>query len=172
MLFFSRFGKFSKLKNLLNNLKVESWSCETRASRLNTFAVFWRWSPPPMMQPRLTPCQMVQTGAQTPRASSTPPHSLCKIQMPFPSARRAPSGPNKFGGVVYRELLNVNLAEPAAIAAVCGGMSVITQTDKHKHTQKAREGSDCTITHTQTLFFLMTNRLRRRFHVSAIWWCY
>lgn len=79
-------------------------------------------------------------------------HPLCEIQMPSPSARRAPSRPNKCGGVVYHELLNVNLAEPAAMAAVCGGMSVITQTDKHQHTQKARQGSHCTITHKHVSF--------------------
>lgn len=83
---------------------------------------------------------------------TTTPPPLCEIQMPSPSARRAPSRPNKSGGVVYRELLNVNLAEPAATAAVCGGMSVITQTDKHQHTQKARQGSGCTITRKHVSF--------------------
>lgn len=148
------FWKFSKLKNLFNNLKAESWSCETRASRLNTL-LFSEGDPLPRW------CNLASLLAKwckraprlRERLPSPPPHSLCEIQMPFPSARRAPSRPNKSGGVVYRELLNVNLAEPAAIAAVCGGMSVITQTDKHKHTQKAHEGSDCTITHTHKPFF-------------------
>lgn len=93
-----------------------------------------------MMQLRLTLYRMVQTGAQTPTASfplplPSPPPLLREIQMPSPAARRAPSRPNKCGGIVYHELLNVNLAEPAAIAAVCRGMRVITQTDRHKHTK-------------------------------------
>lgn len=90
--------------------------------------------------------------------------------MPSPAARRAPSRPNKSGGVVYRELLNVNLAEPAAIAAVCRGMRVITETDRHKHTKGLSAIPLYNHTHKHTnVVFLMTNRLKRCFHVAPTW---
>ena len=60
------------------------------------------------------------------------------------------STPNKSGWVVYHKRSNVNLAKPAAIAVVWRGMRVITQTDRHKHTQTA--GDVQSETHTVLLF--------------------
>lgn len=67
--------------------------------------------------------------------------------------------------------MNVNLAKPAAIAVVWRGMRVITQTDRHKHTQKklARDATvqSKTQTHTVVVVVLMINRLRQCFHVVS-----
>lgn len=95
---------------------------------------------------------LTPTPPHPPTPHPTTPH-VCEIQMPSPSARRAPGRPNKSGGVVYRELLNINLAEPAAVAAVCRGMTVITQTDKHTHTHKRLVRDHTVQSHTQTRFF-------------------
>lgn len=88
--------------------------------------------------------------------------------MPSLEACRALSGPNKSDWVVYHKRLNVNLAKPAAIAVVWRGMSVITQTDRHKYTQKSLQEGNSAIKNTNKhSVFFMINTLRPCFHVVS-----
>lgn len=156
-------------------LSTKSCAIE-KASRLNSLGVFRRWSPPShplpalMMQPLLTPCQMVLTSALTPgpslpcafflifflffffffvalffpspfRSPPPPSSSFHEIQMPsLEACESAERGPNKSDWVVYHQRSNVNLAKPAAMAVVWREMRVITQTDRHKYTHTHTQG--------------------------------
>lgn len=65
----------SKVSTVPDSLRSTESCAIEKASRLNSLGVFRRWSPPSyplpalMMQPLLTPCQMVLTSALTPGPS-------------------------------------------------------------------------------------------------------